>query len=1195
MLRNVERPVTPHKPFVTAYYGDSHLRRCQHDFMANPKLFFSLCLRGLLVAGLSAIFCSSLAFAQSGSASGHVNDSGGSPIVDATVEIKLLSTNQVTIVKTNGSGYFLFPPLTTGNYELRVSAPTFGTTTVQNIRIEVDGSRDFDLKLAPEAISQSVIVTATEPELIVDRPDRGNVLESEFVRNIPLNIRNPLQAVNFAQGVTQAATNASGTNDLSQSYTNSFRINGGKGATTESLIDGAANSLTYANQVAAIPSVEFIREFKVLTTAYDAQWGRTSGGVVTFATQHGSNALHGTVYDYLRNSVLDANGFNANNAGQKKQHFERNQFGYAVGGPVWIPKLYDGRNRTFFFTDYEGLRQSAASSFFATVPTALERQGNFSQTFDTNGNPIVIYDPHTTRLDPTAPAGTTRYIRSPYQGNIIPTGDINATGFNILKNYPMPNRPGQGASSTNNFFSSIASINNNNRWDLRIDHRFSNKHSFFGRYDWFTNHINNPDPYGNNLSPQPGNNRIPGVSWMVSHTWVLSNSLIFEHHLSYGHSESNRSSPTLGYDVSSLGFNQNVTAGLTSLSFPYTTMSGASAIGTTSGAFERNRSTVWQYAGELTWIKGHHSVSFGGDYRYFPVTLNTVQQVNVSANSNFTGGPNPAAASAQSGRGIADLLLGAASVTSGITPRYDLHHHYLAFLLKDEYRLTPRLTVTAGLRYSFETPDVEIHNRYIYLDLDSPSPLNVPGFSGFKGGVGFVGTNGAGRRTQQAQYLHLDPRLGIAYQINDRTVVRGGFGIFFEPAPTSLNNSLGYSAVTNSNPTLADGFTPQFNLSSPFPNGLTQPTDNSLGLLQNVGLNISGPLRKQSVSYDEQFSLDVQRQLPYQLVLTVGYVGHNGVHLMSPQNYNQLPDSYLSMGSALLAAVPNPFYGIITDPTSQLSRATVQRGQLLRPFPQFQNVTGLQASLGNSTYHALQVSIEKRFSDGLSLLFAYTHSKMIDNVGDIGVFVGPQQGFQDNNCHECDRSISSQDLPNVIRLSGQYELPFGRNKTFLNKGIAAYILGGFSVGSFFTYDSGLPNTLSSPNNSNSFGGGVGSERPMVTGISTNIPGGRKMTNGSLYFNPSAFAQTPAFAFGNAPRYIGSIRSPGTLNFDMLVAKHIPIHETLGLDFKTEFFNAFNRVQFAGPNVNIASSSFGQIFLQQYNTPRQIQMSLRLSF
>jgi hypothetical protein len=1145
---------------------------------------------------LLAFNLSSEVLAQSSSTSGHVVDKTGAAIGGATVEIQRSATGKTVTVKTNNDGYFLFPPLEPGTYVLHADAASFSRITVDGVKLEVGGSRTLDLTLNPASQSQAVTVSAVEPEIIKDQPDRGNVIESEFVRNVPLNIRNPLQAINFAQGVTQAATNASGTNSVSQSFTNSFRINGGKGSTTENLIDGAANTTAYANQVAAIPQVEFVREFKVLTTAYSPVWGRTSGGVVTFASQTGTNAFHGTVFDYLRNSVFDANGYNANSAGTPKQHFERNQFGYALGGPVRLPKFYDGRNRTFFFTDFEGLRQSAAGSFFATVPTALERKGDFSQTFDTNGVLITIYDPATTQLDPNRPTGTTRYIRAPFVGNVIPSGRFDKAGGNILSNYPLPNRAGQGASSTNNFFSSIASINNNNRWDLRVDHRFSDRHSFFGRYDWFANHINNPDPYKNGLSPQPGNNRIPGVGWMVDHTWVLSNSVVFEHHLSYGHSESNRSSPSLGYDVASLGFNSNVIAGLTSQSFPYTTLNRASGIGTTAGAFERNRSTVWQYAAQLSWLKGNHSFKGGADYRYFPVTLNIIQQVTVTANSNFTGGPNPTAASSQSGSGIADLLLGAATVSSGITPRYDYHHSYFAVYFGDEYHALPKITFSYGLRYSFETPDVENSNRYVYLDLNSLSPLasRVSGYSNLQGGVGFVGSNGVGRNIQTIQALHFDPRVGISYQVDEQTVVRGGFGVFYHPAPTFINNSLGYSAVTTSNPALADGVTPQFNLSNPFPSGLTQPTGSSLGLLQNAGLAISAPLRKQAVSYSEQWSADVQRQLPMNLVLTVGYVGNRGLHLLAPQNYNQLPDSYLSQGSQLLTQVANPFYGIITDRTSVLSAPTVQRGQLLRPYPQFQSMTALQAGVGDSIYHALQVAIERRFSKGLALLFNYTHSKIIDNVGDIGAFVRPQNGFQDNYCHECDRSISSQDLPDVIRLSGQYELPFGPGKPYLHDGIAKYAVGGWSFGTFFTHDNGLPNALTSPNNSNSFGGG-NAERPNVTGISTSVPGGRKFTNGGLYFNPAAYSQTPSFAFGNASRYIGTIRSPGTLNFDMLAAKHIPLRERLGLDFKAEFFNIFNYVQYAGPNTSIASSSFGRIFLQQANTPRQIQFSLRLNF
>jgi hypothetical protein len=302
------------------------------------------------------------------------------------------------------------------------------------------------------------------------------------------------------------------------------------------------------------------------------------------------------------------------------------------------------------------------------------------------------------------------------------------------------------------------------------------------------------------------------------------------------------------------------------------------------------------------------------------------------------------------------------------------------------------------------------------------------------------------------------------------------------------------------------------------------------------------------------------------------------------------------LGSQLLAQAPNPFYGVITDQTSPLSAPTVQYGQLLRPHPQFLNMTTLASPVGQSGYHALQLSVEHRFANSLALLFSYTHSKMIDNVGDASTYLFAAGGQpQDNNCVRCDRSISLQDLPDVIRLSGQYQLPFGRNKRFANDDSwLSRVVGGFMVGSFFTFDDGLPVAVTSPNFSNSFGGGVGM-RPNATGISTSVPGGRQIKSGGLYFNPAAFSATPSFQFGNAARYLSDVRAPGTFNWDMLASKRVPLRESATLDFRAEFFNAFNHVQFAGPNTNISSSSFGQIFLSQVNTPREIQLSLRLQF
>jgi hypothetical protein len=326
--------------------------------------------------------------------------------------------------------------------------------------------------------------------------------------------------------------------------------------------------------------------------------------------------------------------------------------------------------------------------------------------------------------------------------------------------------------------------------------------------------------------------------------------------------------------------------------------------------------------------------------------------------------------------------------------------------------------------------------------------------------------------------------------------------------------------------------------------------------------------------------------------VTIGYAANNGLHLYTQYNYNQLPDADLSLGTRLVATVPNPFYGVITDQSSVLSAPTVQYGQLLRPHPQFQDMTtGVELAGVHSNYQALQLSVEHRFSSGLALLFAYTRSKTMSNGDDV------ENGFQDYNCPSCDWSISEQDLANIIRLSGQYELPFGKGKQFVHNEWLNPIVGGWSVGSFFTYDSGLPVAVTSPNNSNSFGGGVGGNgmRPDATGISTNVPGGRQIKNGGMYFNPAAFSQTPPYQFGTAARYISQIRDPGTLNFDMLASKQIPIHESVALDFRAEFFNAFNRVQFTGPNTSISSSSFGQIFLNQTNTAREIQGSLRLSF
>ncbi|MBI1790751.1 MAG: carboxypeptidase regulatory-like domain-containing protein, partial [Acidobacteria bacterium] len=366
---------------------------------------------------LLAIFSLSL-YGQNASVSGRVTDPSQATIPNARVELTNRATGIKTATTTNAEGLFVLPPLAPGVYDVVASAAGFAATRLDSVTLEIGQARTLALRLTPGEVKESITVTDTAPLLTVSRPDRGTLVENKFVASIPLNQRNPLFLLTLAPGVTTGRL--AGNNTASQSTTNNFRINGGRGGTNEILIDGAANTGTYNNQVSAIPQVDSIQEFKVNTSPYAPEFGRTGGGLISFAIKAGTNSVHGTAHEFLRNSVLDANGFNANRAGQSKPSFKRNQYGFTLGGPVWVPKIYNGRNRTFFFVGYEGFRERSLNAYTGTVPTDLEKRGDFSRSLDTNGTLLRIFDPRTTRLDPDRPAGTTRYLRDVFPGNTIP-------------------------------------------------------------------------------------------------------------------------------------------------------------------------------------------------------------------------------------------------------------------------------------------------------------------------------------------------------------------------------------------------------------------------------------------------------------------------------------------------------------------------------------------------------------------------------------------------------------------------------------------------------------------------------------------------------------------------------------------------------------------------------------------------------
>ncbi len=1132
--------------------------------------------------------------AQNASVSGRIIDSSEAAVPNAEITLTNKNTSIRVATTSNGEGYFVFPSQSPGLYELVASAAGFSAARLDSISLEVGQSRAVTVTMKPGELKESITITDTAPLLTTDRADRGTVVENKFVSSIPLNLRNPLLLLTLTPGVTTGLN--AGINIASQLTTNNFRINGGRGNTSEILIDGAANTGTYNNQASAIPQVDSVQEFKVNTSPYAAEFGRTGGGVVSFAIKSGTNSLHGTVHEFLRNSVLDAKGFNANRAGSVKPSFKRNQYGFTLGGPVVLPKLYNGRNKTFFFVGYEGLRERSFSPFTGTVPTDLERRGDFSQSFDTAGTLITIYDPRTTRLDPNRPAGTTRYIRDAFAGNAIPSGLQGAIGQNLLKYYPLPNQPGRGRSNTDNFFIAATNSLDSDRVDLRIDHQISSKHLLFGHYDWFENLNAQPLVYGNFASPVQTPNRIPGVNWTVNHNWTIAPSTIFEHHLSYARSETNRIPLSLGFDQSTLGLPNSVTDGQRLEYFPVVSITGVTGLGPQGTAANIVSSRTWQYSAGITILRGRHTIKSGFDWRRFPVRIDNSPALSIASTASFTGGPNPQAAAAASGRGLADLLLNIGTVSYTTRPLEEHVHPYYAAFVQDEIKVRPGLTLTLGLRYNLELPRSEANNEYVFLDLESPSPIrsSVPSFPNLSGGVGFVGVNGVGRRTQLADRNNWDPRIGLSWQVNALTVVRGGFGVFHHPLVPNTDNAQGFDRRTVNLVAQPDGVTPLYNLADPFPQGILKPTGNSLGLNTLLGQSITGPLREQRLPYQSQWSLDVQRQLPWSLVVNAGYAGSAAVALPSSVNYNQLPAEMLSQGSTLAQTVANPFFGVITDSTSPLSQATVQRGQLLRPHPQFLNMSANQVPSGHSSYHALQLKVERRFSQGLAVLFAYTHSKEMDNTSELGSFLGPAPGYNNNYCFSCDRSLSYQHIPDVLRASYRYELPFGVGKPRLNKGVMARILGGWAVAGFISVDNGNPVTVTSPADFFTYFGGGNGQRPTATGQSAHLDS-RQYVNGAAYFNAAAFTRTAPYTFGNVSRSLPDVRNPGNVNWDTLIEKRFSITERVALDFRTELFNALNQVIFGGPVTSFTSADFGKIRLNQVNTPRQIQFGLRLSF
>lgn len=1100
---------------------------------------------------------------------GVVMDASGAAVPGAAVTVTNVKTRARAETRSNVTGVYRLPYLPAGEYELSVEKDGFERARVSDIRLTVGLTATVDVALRTGSVQQEVTVTATAVQLEQQTSALGNTVDSRQIVQLPLLGRNPYTLLQLAPGVMPKGGAGAGP-----------IVNGGRSNTSEILLDGAETRNSTTNDIAYTPPLETVAEFKVFTNSFSSEFGRSGGGVLTAATRSGTNELHGALYEFLRNDKLNANAWASNRVGLPRNAFRRNEYGVALGGPVYLPNLYDGRNRTFFFFNWEQIPQRSPDNILATVPTALERAGDFSQTVTSAGARIVIYDPDTTMPNPNA-AG--QFIRQAFPGNVIPTSRIDPISRNILGFYPEANR----ATVVQNFVQNNARANDTDRLFLRFDQNISSAQRLFlsvgiHSNEAFTPGVNVAFP-GEGVNGQQGRIGSDAIYAVLSHTATFRPNLIGQFRGSSTRRVIETEPRSAGFEFSQLGFPQSLQDRAKRLLFPRIDAADVAQLGPDRASHFTDAQENREVQGHVTWIQGGHSVKFGGNFAF--QTFNIYRPERPSGfyqfSRAFTQGPNPTASSAVAGHGAATFLLGLP--TGGQfsdDPSLATSQRYYAWYLQDDWKIRRNLTLNLGLRWEYQTPWTDRFDQLGFFDSDFPDPL-----TGQPGLLRFTGRDGNPRFQTDPDRNNFSPRVGLAWQALPKTVLRVGYGLFYFPG----SGGVGAGASD-----LGSGFlaqTPVF-LGPPPAAPNTPPAGASLGNaftagffdapFTGVGGGIGTAFREWVTPFNHHWNLNIQHMVSSTLLVEAAYVGSRGQRIWVNRSRTAVSTDYLALGPGLDQLVDNPYFGVI--PTGPLSVRQVRRAQILQPFNHYTGVSRFRDPVGDSVYHALTLRVDKQLSHGLSFQAAFTAGKQIDNVQER---FGGRSTFNDPNNLNLSRSVGEFDRPQFLVTSYIWELPFGPGKSYARSGILSHVLGRWQISGISTFGKGLPLVITGPNNTRLPGV---SARAMRFGDPVLGANDRTLER---YFDTSAFAPAPTFSIGTDSRTQPRLRSPGIKTFDLSLSRSQPIRERANLQFRAEFFNAFNTPQFGVPNSSVTATNFGEI--TSASEARQIQMGLRFSF
>jgi Carboxypeptidase regulatory-like domain len=1194
---------------------------------------------------------------QSSNASltGRITDSSKAVVPNTKVIVINTGTRIHYETVTNDTGSYYVTNLPPGMYRVEIEKIGFKAVIKSDLILHVQDALEVNFEVVPGSASESVTVRGGAPLLDTESSTLGTVVEQRKANELPLNGRNVFNLIELAASVVPQGSSTGTPVGVNPFGWGNYQVNGSFGNQSAVYLDGQPLNIGYINLPVLIPSQDSIQEFKVQTSNLGPEWGKFAGGVTNLSTKSGTSAFHGGAYEYLRNKIFNANDFFLSAAGRSRPPWVQNQFGVNVGGPVNLPGIL-GRNKTFWFLNLEGFRLRTGETFTTTVPDAKERSGDFSEICKTGftagvcndrgadpaGRPVVInqiYDPCAGQINALRACPGSTVTPAPFPNNIIPSSRLNPTSAKLLNLWPAPDAPGL----TNNFTTVAPTGGDQNQIVARIDHNLTNRQRLFLRSTYWDVLDLPIDPLGSGLCADRCAEKYHSATAASGYTYSITPTTVFSFNASLSRFRYNRTPQNSGFDLTTIGwpesYNQIVPAVMRTPPTPCVANFADNIMCTQGQSYIQDRNTQFDLSPSMSMLRGHHQFQFGAQLE---VGRDNYAQSNIASGAFdfcafgqacFTSLPGVSG----TGFSFADFLLGYADnfnnfenhfFAQAVVPAFTAGQQiYRAVYFDDSYHAANKLTLNLGLRYDLQGPWSERLNRLSYFDPNASSFLNayLPANSpSIKGDVFLISP--AVRNNIRLDKVNFSPRIGLAYSLSLKTVIRSGYGIYWIPnyvsfALNPLNDMVNAAATTYVG--TVDGTHPVNTIALPFPAGISPPPGRSLGtpgtqlFLTQVAQSITeADPADHPAGYVQQWNLNLQRELPAGFFMSAAYVGTKGTHLQEySQQIDQISDALLAQAAAqvnaslpnprqnvnLLQPVPNPFF--VNGQALALTGTTTTVGQLLRPYPQYTSVQLAGQGSYDSIYHAFQLTVQRRFAGAGSLLIAYTNSKLISDTDTLTSWLEDSVGgIQDNNNLNAERSLSSQDTPQRLVLSYVLDLPFGKGRRYLSasNGLLEKAVGGWGIDGVTIFQRGFPLVFinGQANGTTLFGGGsrpneVPSCQASVSGDATSRLAG--------WFNTACFTAPPDFTFGDEPRVDPRLRAQGINNFDFALFKRTKFsaNERLALEFRTEFFNLFNRTQFAPPNTICCTSSnqnFGVVTATAPGTnPRLVQFGLKFLF